>query len=196
MEEAGITTERSVRKPGPATCTLRMTRFPISPIRSLPSCSSDNRCVHDILNESSSEIPKELALRSENLFIHSFIEYPILFCPTLPTIILLYTLRPTSHRLHFALLHFMIQELLRLISRFSGMTPIQPILPIHDNIVANITNVRSISPIRFDIDILKSPIETRVGFTAVNFDDSFTICVSGKVLEVDIGPFECTCIWV
>jgi hypothetical protein len=76
------------------------------------------------------------------------------------------------------------------------MTPIQPILPIHNNIVANIINVRSISPIRFDIDIFKSPIETGIGFTTIYFDDSFTICVSGKVLEVDIGPFECTCIWI
>jgi hypothetical protein len=105
-------------------------------------------------------------------------------------------LGPIPHPLHLALLHFMIQELLRLISRFSGVTSIQPILPIHNHIVTDIINIRSISPIRLDIDILKSPIETRVGFTTVNFDNSLSIGISGKVLEMDIGPFECSCIWV
>ena len=90
----------------------------------------------------------------------------------------------------------MIQKLLRLITRFSRMTSIQPILPIHDHIITNIINVWSTSAIWLDIDILKSPIETRVGFTTVNFDNSLSIGISGKVLEMDIGPFECTCIWV
>ena len=90
----------------------------------------------------------------------------------------------------------MIQKLLRLIPRFSRMTSIQSILPVHDHIVTDIVNIRSISPIGFDIDIFESPVETRVGFTTVNFDDSFTIGISGKVLEMDIGPFECSCIWV
>jgi hypothetical protein len=90
----------------------------------------------------------------------------------------------------------MIQELLRLIPRFSRVTSIQPILPIHNHVITDIINIWSIGPIGFDIDIFKRPIETRVGFTTVNFDDSFPIGISGKVLEVDIGPFECSCIWV
>jgi hypothetical protein len=76
------------------------------------------------------------------------------------------------------------------------MTSIQPILPVHNHIITNIINIRSISPIGFDIDILKSPVETRVGFTTVNLDDSLSIGISGKVLEMNIGPFECSCIWV
>jgi len=130
-------------------------------------------------------------------FIHSFMSYPTL---SVSYRTLFYTsshLGPIHpHLLHFALLHFVIQELLRLIPRFPRMTSIQAILPIHNHIIANIIDVRSISSIRLDIDILKSPIETRVGFTTVNLDDSFTIGISGKVFEMDIGPFECSCIWV
>jgi hypothetical protein len=90
----------------------------------------------------------------------------------------------------------MIQKLLRLIPRLTRMTPIQPILPIHNYIITNVINIRSISSIRFDIDIFKSPIQTRIGFTTINLDDSFTIGITSEILEVDIGPFECSCIGI
>jgi len=130
------------------------------------------------------------------IFIYSFMSYPTLSVSYRSHYYTSSHLGPIPHLLHFARLHFMIQKLLRLISRFPRMTSIQPILPIHNHIVTDIIDIRSISPIWFDIDILKSPIETRVGFTTVNFDNSFSVGSSGKVFEVDIGPFECSCIWV
>jgi len=76
------------------------------------------------------------------------------------------------------------------------MTSIQSILPIHDHIITDVIDVRSVRPIRLDIDILECPVETWIGFTAVNLDDSLAVGITGKVLEVDIGPFECSGIWV
>ena len=76
------------------------------------------------------------------------------------------------------------------------MTRIQPILPIHDHVVTDVIDVRSISPIRLDVDIFECPVKTWIGFTAVDLDDSLAVGITGKVLEVDIGPFECARIWV
>lgn len=71
------------------------------------------------------------------------------------------------------------------------MTRIQPILPIHDHVVTDVIYVRSVRSIRLDIDIFECPVETWIGFTAVDLDDSLAVGITGKVLEVDIGPFEC-----
>ena len=76
------------------------------------------------------------------------------------------------------------------------MTSIQPILPIHNHIITDIVDFWSTSAIRLDVDIFECPVETGIGFTAINLDDTFTIGVSGKVLEMNVGPFECSCVWV
>lgn len=82
------------------------------------------------------------------------------------------------------------QELLRLIPRFSSVALVQPILPVHDHVVANIIHLWVIGAIRLDIDILKRPIETRRRLAAVDLYDSLAIGVPGKVFEVDVGPLE------
>jgi hypothetical protein len=76
------------------------------------------------------------------------------------------------------------------------MTSIQPILPIHDHVITDVIDIRPISSIRLNVDILECPVETRVGFTAVDLDDSLAIGITGKVFKVDIGPFERSGIWV
>jgi hypothetical protein len=63
---------------------------------------------------------------------------------------------------------------------------VQPILPVHDHVVADIVDLWVIGTIRLDIDILKGPIETWSCFTAIDLYDSFSVGVSSKVLEVDI----------
>jgi hypothetical protein len=88
------------------------------------------------------------------------------------------------------------EELLGLIPRLSWMTCVQAILPIHNNVVADVIDIGSISPIRLDVDILEDPIEARVGLAAVDLDNSLAIGITGKVLEGDVGPFECTGVWV
>ena len=76
------------------------------------------------------------------------------------------------------------------------MTSIQPILPIHNHIITDIVDFWSTSAIRLDVDIFECPVKTWIGFTAVDLDDSLAVGITGKVLEVDIGPLECARIWV
>jgi hypothetical protein len=88
------------------------------------------------------------------------------------------------------------EELLGLIPRLSWMTRVQTILPIHDDVVADVIDIGSISSIRLDIDILEDPVEARVGLAAIDLDNSLAIGITGKILEGNVGPFECTGVWV
>jgi hypothetical protein len=82
------------------------------------------------------------------------------------------------------------EELLGLIPRLSGMTRVQPILPIHHHVVTDIIHLGVFGPIRLDIDILKVPVETWGRFTTIDLDDPLAIGVSGKVFQGDVGPFK------
>lgn len=89
-----------------------------------------------------------------------------------------------------------LKELRRLIPRRTRMTLVQSVLPVHDDIVAHVVDIGSTSSIRDDIDIFKRPIEAGLGFAAVDLDNTFAVCETCKVLQVDVGPFEGTCVGV
>lgn len=89
-----------------------------------------------------------------------------------------------------------VKELLRLVTWLARMTLVQAVLPIHHHVVADIVDVRSVSSIGDDVDILESPVKARGGFAAVDLDQALAIGVASKVLEVNVGPLKGTRVWV
>lgn len=68
------------------------------------------------------------------------------------------------------------------------MTPVQAVVAVQDDVVANVAQFGMIVLARLDIDIFKGDMVAWSIFGAVQPDDSVLLGCSSDILEVDIVP--------